>query len=98
MDKNWIFFKVRWKKILFHRKVKLKKEINLNLFSFIFGHFLLKVSHGNLSIAVFLPNWNQRGDMSTLKGCSLKLEDKFPYLESSVSSSENDIITQLAKA
>ena len=42
--------------------------------------------------------FNQGGDMSTLKGGPLKLVDKFTYLESSVSSIENDINTLLAKA
>ena len=40
----------------------------------------------------------QRGDIYTLNGRSLKLEDKFTHLESSVSSTENDINTQLSKA
>ena len=42
--------------------------------------------------------FNQRGDISTLKGDPLKLVDKFPYPRSSVSSTENDFNTQLAKA
>ena len=42
--------------------------------------------------------FNQRGEMSTLNGRSLKLVDKFTYLRSSVSSTKNDINTQLAKA
>ena len=41
--------------------------------------------------------FNQRGDISTLKGGPLKLEDKFTYLGSSVSSTENDINMRLAK-
>ena len=41
---------------------------------------------------------NQRCDISTLNGSSLKLEDKFTYLESSVSSTETDIDLRLAKA
>ena len=41
--------------------------------------------------------FNQRGDISTLNGSSLKLEDKFTYLGSSVSSTEIDINTRLAK-
>ena len=41
---------------------------------------------------------NQRGDISTLNGSSLKLVDKFTYLGSSVSSTETDINMQLAKA
>ena len=40
---------------------------------------------------------NQTGDISTLNGSSLKLVDKFPYLGSSVSSTEKDINTRLAK-
>ena len=42
--------------------------------------------------------FNQRGDISTLSGSSLKLVDKFTYLGSSVSSTETDINTRLAKA
>ena len=34
--------------------------------------------------------FKQRGDISTLNGCSLKLVFKFTYLESSVSSTKND--------
>ena len=43
-------------------------------------------------------NFNQRGNISALKGGSLKLVDKFSYLRGSVSSTENDINTRLAKA
>ncbi len=42
--------------------------------------------------------FNQKGDISTLDGTSLKLVDKFPYLGSSVSSTEKDIDTRLTKA
>ena len=35
--------------------------------------------------------FNQRGDISTLNGSCLKLEDKFTYLGSSVRSTEIDI-------
>ena len=42
--------------------------------------------------------FNQRGDISTLNGSSLKLVDKFTYLGSSVSSIEKDINTWQAKA
>ena len=42
--------------------------------------------------------FNQRGNISTLNSSSLKLVDKFTYLESSVSSTETDINTRLAKA
>ena len=41
--------------------------------------------------------FNQTSDISTLNGSSLKLVDKFTYLGSSVSSTETDINTQLAK-
>ena len=37
--------------------------------------------------------FNQRGFISTLNGSSLKLVDKFTYLGSSISSTENDINT-----
>ena len=43
-------------------------------------------------------SFNQRGDISTLNGSSLKLVDKFTYLGSSVSSTEKGIHTRLAKA
>ena len=39
-----------------------------------------------------------RGDISTLNGSSLKLVNKFTYLGSSLSSTETDINTRLAKA
>ena len=42
--------------------------------------------------------YNQTGDISTLDGTPLKLVDKFPYLGSSVSSTEKDIDTRLTKA
>ena len=42
--------------------------------------------------------FNQRGDISTLNGSSLKLVDKFTYLGSSVSSTETDINTRLTEA
>ena len=42
--------------------------------------------------------FNQTGDISTLNGRTLKLVDKFTYLGSSVSSTEIDINTRLAKA
>ena len=41
--------------------------------------------------------FNQTGDISTLDGTSLKLVDKFTYLGSSVSSTEEDIDTRLTK-
>ena len=42
--------------------------------------------------------YNQPGDISTLDGTSLNLEDIFTYLGSSVSSTEKDIDTRLMKA
>ena len=41
--------------------------------------------------------YNQTGDISTVNSSSLKLVDKFTYLGSSVSSTEIDINTRLAK-
>ena len=41
--------------------------------------------------------FNQRGNISTLKGGPLKLVDKFTHLGSSISSTENEIHMQLAK-
>ena len=35
--------------------------------------------------------FNKKGDISTLNGGSLKLVDKFTYLRSSISSTENNI-------
>ena len=43
-------------------------------------------------------NQNKREDIFTLKNGSLKLMNKFTLLESSVSSTENDINTRIAKA
>ena len=42
--------------------------------------------------------FNQTSEISTLGGSSLKLVDKFTYQGSSVSSTEKDIDTSLAKA
>ena len=42
--------------------------------------------------------FNQTGDISTLNGSSLKLDDKFTYQRSRVLSTETDIDTRLAKA
>ena len=42
--------------------------------------------------------YNQKGDVSTIDGTSQKMEDKFAYLRSSVSSTEKDIDTRLTKA
>ena len=42
--------------------------------------------------------FDQRVDISTLNGGSLKLVDKFTYHGSGVSSVENDINTRVAKA
>ena len=42
--------------------------------------------------------YNQTGNIATLDGASLKLVDKFPYLGSSISSTEKDIDTRLTKA
>ena len=52
--------------------------------------------HGNTHKTEFMC-FNQKGDISTLDGTSLKLFDKFTYLGSSVSSTEKDINTRLTK-
>ena len=54
-----------------------------------------------LHINVFKTEYmcfNQRGDISTINGSSLKLMDKLIYLGSNVSSTEKDVNTRLAKA
>ena len=43
-------------------------------------------------------SFNQTCNISTLSGSTLKLDDNFTYLGSSVSSTETDINTRLAKA
>ena len=60
------------------------------------GGISLHISAGKREYPSF--NKNQKGDISTLKSGSLKLVDKFTFLRSTVSSSESDINTQLAKA
>ena len=52
--------------------------------------------HVNLHKTEFIC-FNQKGDISTLDGTSLKLVDKFTYLGSSVSPTEKDIDTRLTK-
>ena len=42
--------------------------------------------------------FDQKGDISTLNGGSLKVVDKFTYLISRILSTENDISMRLAKA
>ena len=43
-------------------------------------------------------HFNQEGDISTLNGGSLKLVDKFTYLDRSISSTERDINMHQVKA
>ena len=45
----------------------------------------------NKTVQLFTKSFNQRGDISTLKGGLLKLVDKFTYQGSSVSWTETDI-------
>ena len=54
-------------------------------------------SHANAHKTEYMY-FNQRGDISTLNGSSLKLVDKFTYLGSSVSSTETNINMRLAKS
>ena len=42
-------------------------------------------------------DFDKKGDISTLNGISLKSVDKFTYLGSSVTSTENDINIQKVK-
>ena len=56
-------------------------------------------SHDNANKTDYMCfNQNQIRDISILTGGSLKLEEKFIYLRSSISSAGNDISTRLAKA
>ena len=60
-------------------------------------HSLERVA-GGLSLLVNADKteytrFNQRGDISTLRGGALKLVDKFTYLGRTVTSTENDINT-----
>ena len=59
---------------------------------------LMKENGFTLETEYMSFNQNQSGDIATVKGCSLKLVDKFTYLGSSISSTENDIYMRLAKA
>ena len=54
--------------------------------------------HVNADEAEYMCFNKKKGGISTLKGRSLKLVDKFTYLGRSVSSTENDINARLAKA
>ena len=56
------------------------------------GHIGLHVYADKMEYICF----NQRGDISTLNGGSLKQWDKFTYFGSSISSTENDINARLA--
>ena len=51
-----------------------------------------------IHIYIYIYIYNQTGDIFTLDGTPLKLVDKFTYLGSSISSTEKDIDTGLAKA
>ena len=58
------------------------------------GSIILHVNTYKIEFMCF----NQRGNIFTLNGRSLKLVDKFTYLGSRLSSTENDINRWLAKA
>ena len=62
--------------------------------------YLCKSFYLSIYLSQFIPYLSilYRGDFSTRKGDPLKLVDKFTYLGSSVSSTEDDINTRLAKA
>ena len=59
--------------------------------------FFLKLQYIYIYITEYMC-YNQTGNITTLDGASLRLVDKFTYLGSSVSSTENDIDTRLTKA
>ena len=66
----------------------------LSLLDFHSNIFLMTFDH----LVVQKYSRKQTGYISTVDGTSLKLVDKFPYLGSSVSSTEKDIDTRLTKA
>ena len=64
-------------------------------------HSLERAAAGSLHVNAHKTEYmcyNQTGNITTLDGASLRLVDKFTYLGSSVSSTENDIDTRLTKA
>ena len=67
------------------------------LFTYIYIYIYIYGLHVNAHKTEYMC-YNQTGDISTLDRASLKLVDKFTYLGSSVSSTENDIDTRLTKA
>ena len=58
---------------------------------------IVRSSHVNADKMEYMC-FNQKGDFSTLNGSSLKLVDKFTYLDSSVLFTENYINKHLSKA
>ena len=67
-----------------------------------FGNFSLTTDHVSVQLWVrctlIFQELLLQEQNTTLDGASLRLVDKFPYLGSSVSSTENDIDTRLTKA
>ena len=85
----------RW---LESEKLKTEKKVWLSIHKTIACHSATSISlHVNAHKTVYMC-FNQTGDISTLNGSSMKLVDKFTYLESSVSSTETDIDTWPTKA
>ena len=66
----------------------------LYIYIYIYIYTYIYIYHGVHVCVCF----NQKGDIPTLNGGSLKLVDKFTYHRNSVSSTENDINVWLAKA
>ena len=85
--------------VISQEKEKIKKKTSLN---FEATHWTnsINLSQNGICEPAFTEYmcFNQRGDNSSLSGNSLKLVDNFTYLGSSVSSTEIDINTRLAKA
>ena len=72
-------------------------ELNGDL-SLLFQAFKLRIYTKFNCLKLCSMCYNQRGDISTWNGTSLKLVDKFTYLGSSVSLTEKDTDTRLTKA
>ena len=69
-------------------------HMNIGEYIYIYIQFCVH-RHGGQCLLRLVP---KAGNITTLDGASLKLVDKFTYLGSSVSSTENDIDTRLTKA
>ena len=62
------------------------------------GAGVKRIGHHDYANKTEYMCFNQRGNISTLNGCSMKLVGKFTYQESSGLLTQKDINTRLAKA